>query len=91
MAEIFAYYSDDWRSKIFTCPSCGWQGVADGMDMELYAELADYSCTECDDMILIVSFPTMEETRTAAAAGNEKAAATLRGLDQTLSGGEEDR
>jgi predicted RNA-binding Zn-ribbon protein involved in translation (DUF1610 family) len=75
MADIFDYYSDDWRSKTFTCPGCGWQGAADGMDMEPHAELADYSCPECDHMILIVNFPTIEETRKAAAA-------ELRRIDQ---------
>jgi hypothetical protein len=44
---------------------------------ELHAEVADYSCPSCERMIFIVPFPTLEDIRTAAAAGIPEAVAQL--------------
>lgn len=33
----------------------------------------DVTCPQCEQMLLIVTFPTAEATRAAAAAGNTKA------------------
>lgn len=81
MAENCNYYGE-WRNKSFNCPNCNWLGSASDMDMEMHAELADYSCPRCETMVLIVSYPTLEETRIAAAAGNAEAIAELRRFDQ---------
>jgi predicted RNA-binding Zn-ribbon protein involved in translation (DUF1610 family) len=81
LAEICNYYGE-WRGKTFNCPNCDWLGSIGDMHMEAHAELADYSCPRCDKIVVIVSYPTIEETRTAAAAGNAEAAAELRRFDQ---------
>lgn len=67
------------RDAPITCPDCGWTGR--GADNEDYfEELLDVRCPECDRMLRIVSFPTPEETR-AAAAGNARAQAELPNVD----------
>jgi tetratricopeptide (TPR) repeat protein len=69
------YYDYD-RDEPLTCPSCGWSGR--GADNEEYfEELLDVRCPRCDRMVLIVSLPTGEETRAAAAAGNPDAQGEL--------------
>jgi len=73
-------YWDYDRDVALTCPSCGWTGR--GGDHEEYFEaLLDVTCPDCDSMLLIVSFPTAEETRAAAAAGDPRAQAELPHLD----------
>ena len=72
-AQILRYYEDDWRSPVYTCPSCGWSGTAAEMAMELHEELADYSCPACGRMLLIVGHPTLEEIVRAASRGVEEA------------------
>src|SRR4051812_7680742 len=73
-------YWDYDRDAALTCPSCGWSGL--GADHENYfEELLDVSCPKCDRMLLIVAFPTIEETRAAAAAGNARAQAELPNVD----------
>ncbi len=68
------------RDAELTCPSCGWVGR--GADNEeLYEELLDVCCPECDRMLLIVPHPTGDETRAAAAAGNLHAQAELPNVD----------
>lgn len=68
------------RDAELTCPSCGWVGR--GADNEeLYEELLDVCCPECDRMLLIVPHPTGDETRAAAAAGNPRAQAELPNVD----------
>lgn len=48
------------------------------MSKEPFSELMDFSCPSCDKMILIVSYPTLEEIEQAAAYGNTEAIAQLR-------------
>ena len=63
-ARHFSYYSE-WEAEILTCPKCSWQGTFNEGDTELYEELMDSSCPQCDEapMLAIVSYPTLEETR----------------------------
>lgn len=72
-AKIVEYfdYSDDMPLK---CPVCGWSGPAKDAPKELHSSpLFDRSCPECWKMLLIVPFPTFEQTRAAAKAGNAEA------------------
>ncbi len=69
------------RDATLTCPGCGWSGSGAGNE-EYFDELLDVSCPQCDRMLLIVSFPTAEETRAAAAAGNPRAEAELPSVDE---------
>jgi DNA-directed RNA polymerase subunit RPC12/RpoP len=80
-AEIIRYWdfvsADDTS---LTCPECGWVGSGKGQ-MELYADLFDVCCPKCGYMIFIILFPTVDETRAAAAAGNQRAVVELRGIE----------
>jgi len=71
MAQIVNY--DDYdRHAIISCPSCDWSGPS--ADHEDYFEqLLDVTCPSCDTMLLIVSYPTPDETQAAAPAGNQEA------------------
>ncbi len=65
---------------------CGWSGPP-GPHEDYFDALLDVTCPRCDTMLLIVPYPTDEETREAAAAGNEEAIAELRRIERN----EEDR
>ncbi len=71
-ARIVRYYDLDENEEL-TCPRCGWNGTAKEGDTELYRELFDVSCPKCEQMLLIVSYPTTADTEEAAKKGNKKA------------------
>ena len=73
------YWDYDGDSGL-TCPSCGWSGRGGGHE-RYFEELLDVRCPQCNRMLLIVSFPTIEETRSAAATGNPRAQAELPSVD----------
>jgi len=74
MSEVYEYYDEEWRDKVFQCPECGWSGTHEEMaGPNIFEELVDYACQRCDKMLLIVSHPYMSQTLEAAAAGNEYA------------------
>ncbi|MGV0838462.1 hypothetical protein [Mycolicibacterium thermoresistibile] len=77
MAKHMQYwdYSAQQDSPVH-CPKCGWSGLP-GNYTTPYTDLFDVCCPQCREMLLIVTFPTVEETREAAVAGNEEAAAEL--------------
>jgi hypothetical protein len=57
-------YYDDWKDKAQTCGACGWQGP--GRDLtpgEMFADLFEACCPKCGEKVLIVSYPTIEESR----------------------------
>ena len=55
---------ENWEDEILTCSACNWKGTFREGDTELYAELMDSSCSNCDIILAVVSYPT-----TAEAAG----------------------
>lgn len=69
-AEHVDYYEYD-RNRMVTC-RCGWTGRA-GDHEDYFREVLDIRCAKCDEMLLVVAYPTHERTRAAAAAGNEEA------------------
>ena len=73
-------YWDYDRDAALSCASCGWSGSGAGNE-NYFDELLDVRCPQCDRMLLIVAFPTIEETRAAAAAGNPRAQAELPSVD----------
>ena len=74
MAEHVGYWAYD-RDAPLAC-GCGWSGA--GADNEEHSrELLDVRCPACGTILLIVPYPTIEETRAAAAAGNARAQADL--------------
>jgi len=70
--KLYCYF-DNYRCETFTCPVCGWFGGFGQLEQEQYRDLFDGSCPECEKMLIVVSFPTAEEIRKAAADGNEEA------------------
>lgn len=77
MADIMAYWDfDSQRDAPRTCPSCGWTGLPDA-HLDGREDLLEACCPECGLMILVVPMPTFAQTRAAAAAGNQRAAAEL--------------
>jgi hypothetical protein len=79
VADHVAYY-DYEESRTISC-GCGWHGAANQASVESYNELFDVSCPECNARLLIVVYPTADETRRAAAANDPRATETLRYLD----------
>lgn len=79
MATHLNYWDYD-REQAIACSRCGWTGTGGGHE-ELFDELLDVCCPKCELMLLIVAFPTGDETRAAAAAGNIEAKAALPSLD----------
>jgi len=66
------YYEFDEGAQV-DCPDCGWSGTGADADREFFNELFDLRCPQCDVMILIVSYPTIDETKAEAARGNPQA------------------
>ena len=82
MAELLHnYFTEGWRERRLTC-ACGWEGDSRGMAMELHAEVTDYACPECGNLLLIVSHPTLEQVQAAAEAGNAEAIQQLALLEE---------
>jgi hypothetical protein len=80
-ARLYRYF-DGYRSETFHCPSCSWAGGFEQLEQEQYRDLFDGSCPQCEKMLMIVSYPTAEEIRKAAADGNEKAQQMLPAAKQ---------
>ncbi len=80
MSKQLRYYDYEREAEI-TCPKCGWSGRP-GDHEEYYEQLLDVCCPKCGTMLLIVSYPTIDETRAAAAQGNKQAVEVLSVADQ---------
>ena len=79
-ADHIPYWDYDREAPI-TCARCGWSGAASSGE-ESHPGLLDVTCPECSQMLLIVPFPTTEQTRAAATAGNPRAQAELPTVDK---------
>jgi len=84
-AKVLTYWHFD-RGSALDCPVCGWHGSGDQADMNVVDELFDLSCPSCDRMLVIVGFPTEEETREAASRGNAEAQRELERIEETRQG-----
>lgn len=84
MARHVGFWEYD-ASAPLTCGGCEWKGTGGGNE-EHFSDLFDVRCPVCETMLLIVSFPTIAETRAAAAAGNEAALAELQTLQARKAG-----
>ena len=71
------YYAEFSKEMQLVCPNCGWVGQAKDAASEEYKDLFDVSCPKCSKMLLVVPYPTFEQTKEAAAAGNLEAIAAL--------------
>jgi hypothetical protein len=75
-AKQLSYWQYDETDPL-VCPSCGWTGTGVGAEMNVFRELVDLRCPNCEQMLVIVANPTIEETKRAAAAGNPRAIADM--------------
>jgi hypothetical protein len=64
------------RDAPLNCPACGWTGSGAGHE-NTFQDLLDIRCPRCDDMLRVIIYPTLAETRVAAAAGDRRAQAEL--------------
>jgi hypothetical protein len=84
MAEtIRNYFTPRWRSDEITC-ACGWRGDSRAMSMELHEEVTDYACPACECTLLIVSHPSIDQVRQAAAEGDLEASQQLSIIEEAL-------
>ena len=60
MSRIFEY-EESWEEQILTCTECNWKGTFREGDTEMYAEVMDSSCPNCDIILAVVSYPTTVE------------------------------
>ena len=82
MTLSFNYY-DDWQDKEYSC-KCGWKGIVNRGKLDIYDALGDFTCPDCEKMLLIVQWPTPAETATAAADGNEEAQKQLEEMKKYM-------
>jgi hypothetical protein len=71
-AKVIGYFQYNAGARL-VCPTCGWSGAAADGDRHIFDELFDVGCPSCEKLLLVVGYPTTEEIRAAAAAGNESA------------------
>lgn len=84
MAELIRnYFMPRWRTDRIGC-ACGWEGDSAAMRMELHDEVTDYACPACENTLLIVSHPNMEQVQQAAAEGNVEARQQLALVEEAL-------
>ena len=84
MAEIIRNYcTPGWRSDRLSC-ICGWEGTSANMQMELHEEVTDYACPACENTLLIVSHPDIEQVQKAAAEGIVEAQQQLALVEEAL-------
>ena len=84
MADIIRnYFTPGWRSDRLSC-ICGWEGTSANMQMELHEEVTDYACPACENTLLIVSHPDMQQVQQAAASGNLEAQQQLALVEEAL-------
>ena len=57
-------YYDNWREEEFDCPRCNWHGRGDAPTLGDYNwECAERLCPVCEELIIVVLHPTIEESR----------------------------
>lgn len=47
---------------VLTCPTCGWKGTFYDGWVKYYDALQDSTCPDCEKMLAIVPYPTLEES-----------------------------
>ncbi|WMJ68110.1 hypothetical protein [Stenotrophomonas sp. 24(2023)] len=71
------YFQPGWREQMHTCAACEWKGNAPAMTMEVDEDATEYACPVCENPLLVVMHPDLEQVQAAAASGNDEAQAYL--------------
>lgn len=63
MTQMASYY-DGWRNTAYSCTECGWAGSGSALKVgEVFDALAEFGCPACRHTLLLVSHPTIQESR----------------------------
>ena len=68
-ASHLTYYAFE-ETAPRTCHGCGWTATGAEADKNSFDELFDLRCPRCERLLVIVSYPTIEETKAEAKRGN---------------------
>lgn len=82
------YFQPGWRARALTCAACQWCGDSTAMTLEPHEDLSEYLCPRCEDILLVVRHPDMEQVRAAAAAGHPEALEQLALVEEYLRRGD---
>lgn len=83
MGRVCKYYSD-WQHETFTCSQCGWAGTAGCQDLEAGDVAAIIECPKCYRSLGVLLYPNLQETKEAAAQGNEEAIKALPSFESRV-------
>lgn len=75
---------DRRRRQPFTCPGCGWQGLLEDADSELFERsfLLVYRCPPCDGPLAHIPLPDEAEVRMAARRGDAEALEMIQDMER---------
>jgi len=76
---MYDYYSS-WRTDTFEC-ECGWSGTGIQLATEMFRDLFEIHCRECDHKFGLICYPGQAETAEAAARGVTEAIEALPQFD----------
>lgn len=75
------YFAAGWRQASHACAACGWSGPVAALELEPHREQSEYSCPQCECLLLVVAHPDLAQVRAAAAAGHPEAIEQLALLE----------
>jgi hypothetical protein len=83
LGKVCKYYSD-WQHEVFACAECGWTGTVSHEDLEAGDVAAIIECPKCYRSLGVVLYPNLQETKEAAAQGNEEAIKALPSFESRV-------
>lgn len=78
------YFQPGWRTHELQCAACDWRGDSRAMTLQPHEDFSEYQCPRCEDIVLVVRHPDLEQVRAAAAAGHPEAQEQLALLQEYL-------
>ncbi len=89
MTAIILDYFGDWKTRLLTCPTCGWTGTFREGLTEIYDSLEDCECpgehgSLARPMLAILPFPTLEDSRRNWASLPEAEKAHVEAIEVSL-------
>lgn len=78
------YFQPGWRTRTHECAACEWRGDSGDMVLQPHEDLSEYLCPRCEDIVLVVRHPDLEQVRAAATAGHPEAMEQLTLVQEYL-------